>query len=90
MWFFNPAYTYKFQLKTTLGHLEGGQFGASLDYHHVENYTKSGLNIFTQSDVSCSVYTAEILEHANPSLTSDFIHDLNRLSDEYVGFIYRR
>ena len=68
--------------------LEGGAFAASKDYQHVENYTKSGINIFTQSDVSCCVYTAEILKHPEPSITSELINDLRHLSDEYVTFIY--
>ena len=62
----------------------------SKDYQHIEKMTNSGLSFFTQSDVSCCVYDVEMLESANPSLTSGFIHDLESLSEEYVAFIYRK
>ena len=57
------------------------------DYQHIENTTISGLSFFTQSDVSCCVYD---VENTNPSVTSEFIYDLEHLSDEYVSFIYRK
>ena len=57
------------------------------DYQHIENTTISGLTFFTQSDVSCCVYD---VENTNPSVTSEFIYDLEHLSDEYVSFIYRK
>ena len=59
------------------------------DYQHIENNTESGLIFYTQSDVSCCVYDVKMMD-ANPSLTSNFIHDLEHLSDEYVEYIYRK
>ena len=57
------------------------------DYQHIENTTISGLTFFTQSEVSCCIYD---VENTNPSVTSEFIYDLEHLSDEYVSFIYRK
>ena len=60
------------------------------DYQHIENNTESGLIFYTQSDVSCCVYDVKMIESANPSVSSDFIYDLEHLSSEYVTFIYRK
>ena len=59
------------------------------DYQHIVNYTKYGLNFVTQANVSCCVYDIQMLD-AKPSLKSNFIHDLEDLSDEYVEYIYRK
>ena len=58
------------------------------DYQHIVNYTKYGLNFVTQANISCCVYDIQMLD-AKPSLTSNFIHDLEHLTDEYVEYIYR-
>ena len=58
------------------------------DYQHIANYTKHGLNFVTQANISCCVYDIQ-MQDGKPSLTSNFIHDLEHLSDEYVEFIYR-
>ena len=59
------------------------------DYQHIANYTKYGLNFVTQANISCCIYDIQMLD-AKPFLTSDFIHDLEHLSDEYVEYIYRK
>ena len=59
------------------------------DHQHIANYTKYGLNFVTQANISCCVYDIQMLD-AKPSLTSDFVHDLEHLSDEYVEYIYRK
>ena len=39
---------------------EGGAFGATDAYQHIENFTEFGQNIFIQSDVSCCIYDTEV------------------------------
>ena len=72
-------------------HLETQIFNGHIfkDYQHIANYTKYGLNFVTQANISCCVYDIQMLDK-KPSLTSDFIHDLEHLSDEYVEYIYRK
>ena len=59
------------------------------DYQHIGNYTKYGLNFVTQANISCCVYDIQMLD-AKPSLTGNFIHDLEHLTDEYIESIYRK
>ena len=60
------------------------------DYQLIENNTESGLSFYTQSKASCCVYDVEMIESATPSVTSDFIYDLEHLTTEYVAYFYRK
>ena len=68
----------------------GGSFGASIGHTHIEENTEFGQNIFTESEASCCVYTAELYEFAHPPFHPNFIQGLNSLTEEYVPSIYRR
>ena len=52
--------------------IEGGAFGASKDYHHIENSTESGQNMFMQSDVSCCIYNTTVHFMSTNSSSSIF------------------
>ena len=68
----------------------GGSFGASVDYDHIEEYTESGRNVFTQSEAACCVYTADIDYFAHPKFDDGFILNVAELTEEYDPAIYRR
>ena len=77
------------KISTTFGAF-GGKFGASVGYHHIEDNTEHYQNIFTETEASCCVYTAELYEFAHPKFHNNFIQGLNSLTEEYVTSIYYR
>ena len=69
---------------------KGGSFSASIGWGHVEDYTESALNIFTQSEAQCCVYTAEMFAFIRPKFHKNFIAGLGTLTEEYNPSVYRR
>ena len=65
------------------GKTKGGSFGASVDYKHVDTSTESSLNIFTQSETSCCVYSALLKDSGHPQFDADFVQTLNDLTDVF-------
>ena len=68
----------------------GGAFGASQDYDHIQKYTNNGMNMFTQSEISCCVYTSELFTFTPPKFHRNFLGGLSTLTDSYDPYIYRR
>ena len=68
----------------------GGSFGASTDYHHIEDSTEEGQNFFTQAEASCCVYIGEVFEYVYPPFHRNFLGGLSTLTDEYDEAVYRR
>ena len=52
--------SYYHKLKIGVGLGIGGAFSASAGYHKVEQYTESGLHMYTQTEIACCVYTTEM------------------------------
>ena len=68
----------------------GGSFGASIGWGHIQSYTESGLNIFTQSEAQCCAYTADMYDFIMPPFHKNFIAGLGTLTEEYHPSVYRR
>ena len=67
-----------------------GSFGASFDYHHIENNTALSQNIFTQSEASCCAYSATLYDYGHPKFHPNFIENLKNLTDDYNPSQYFR
>ena len=65
-----------------------GSFGASVDYKHVEVSTESSLNIFTQSETSCCVYSAFVKDFGHPQFDPAFVANLKALTDVFDPDLY--
>ena len=70
--------------------VKGGSFSASIGWGHIEDYTESGANIFTQSEAQCCVYTSEMFEFLRPPFHRNFIAGLGSLTEDYNPYVYRR
>lgn len=68
----------------------GAAFGASQDYEQVKQYTENGMHMFTQSEISCCVYTSELYAFTPPKFHRNFLGGLATLTDEYEPYVYRR
>ena len=79
-----------FNVGGAVGPIKGASFGGSLDFGHVQEFTESGYNMFTQSEASCCVYTATMFDFLRPKFHPNFIAGLSTLTEEYVPYIYRR
>ena len=79
-----------FKVGGSLGPIKGASFGGSIGFQHVEDYTESGYNMFTQSEATCCVYTASMYDFLRPKFHPNFIAGLATLTEEYVPYKYRR
>jgi len=87
------TYSYYSKLSGSVGigvSAGGGSFGASIGWGHIQSYTESGLNIFTQSEAQCCAYTADMYDFIMPPFHKNFIAGLGTLTEEYNPSVYRR
>ena len=70
--------------------MPNGSFGASFDYQHVTDNTASSLNVFTQSEASCCVYSATLYDYGHPQFHPNFLENLRNLTEDYNPTQYFR
>ena len=72
------------------GNKVNGSFSASVGWHHVNEMTEGGGNLFTMSEIQCCVYQSEMFEFLRAPFHGNFIAGLHFLPEEYDADKYRR
>ena len=85
------SYTDSLDVKASVeGSGWGGRFSASVDYKNVDSSTKNSKSLFTQTEISCCVYTATLLDYDPPAFSQNFLNAAKTLSTKYSKTAYRR